>query len=241
MNNRTRVDMSNQTNIDKLQANAKKRLKIEQEFLQLLSSGNCIIELKNAEYGNEYLELASYINNVCDLPHYTKLMGWEIDSKYSELTDEGKVFFSLIKMLEIFVGRGWLKAEYLFDSEWSPENGLVNLHEKSQVFHPDAFWFSRALLKSSSNIARKWDLCEYTPASNKPDDIHNFHLLRYSLNERGFDAALALEKHNDEKSRFSQQYKLNKTSTQIAFGALVVGSLIAIGSLGNLALNLSNL
>jgi hypothetical protein len=211
-----------------------KRAECERNLLLLMFDGFSNLRMDKDKYS-----YACLINEHCLLEDYT-LIGADLDPDYSSLTAEGKTYFHVLVALDSLVLNGLVERKILFSSDYSPEDGYVNLDDK--LDGTDAqyrSWLARSLMVGIKN--KSFSYPHYLLSANEYPATYTLEYIEYQLITKGFDVALKFQEHNDQKARFSQQTELtdkavraSTSSAKTAQIALFAAGAIAIGSLGNL-------
>jgi len=227
-----------QETYEELQKNGKLKAEIERKLLMLMFNGFSSFKVLNKDT-SEILAL----REICKLSDYTKIAIKYNDSGYRKLSEEAKRCFDAQLALDALENRGLLEIKAFFTDEFSPEDGPIHL-EQSFLRETDAWtlsWFSNALITDKT---KERTLYIDDTESSPPREL-SFDYLAYSLTSKGYDVALKFQEHEDAEKRYEQQKGITEksasaasSSSKTAKRALWAATFIAVGSIGNLALNI---
>jgi hypothetical protein len=215
---------------------------------EALSIKNILLLMLNGyskiKLSSRYPKTSNLITKACFINDQIDTDEWLDDHVYGDLTGEGKEIFRLLKLFDVLSDLGFVDRYIWFSNEDSPEDGCIDMSGK--LDNTPAYctsWIARAILCKDEKL-RSYIEDRDSNYDGLPRSV-TFELIVYQLNAKGYDIALKYQEHEDNAARFKQQSgittlasKASQSSAITARYALIAGVAIAIGSLGNLSVNL---
>jgi hypothetical protein len=221
----------------------KERQTIENNLLDVMLNG-----FSNINISDKDIAMLQAISIECNLYRYVDLI--EEYEDWDCLSANAKLYLVCIISLNRLVSRGLAKRSFFcsysydkdslqFDSEGSIENRTVLTPKWQAVALDSNTENNRKFFKDNHILNVPDDEFE----SKKPYHELLFKRLTYTLTSKGYDVALKLSEHADQKQRFDVQTDISKSSAEsakssktIAKFAVAVAAVLTTSSVLNLAI-----
>lgn len=220
--------------------NGNNRVSKENRVLQLMFDGFRVIE-----FNKIHTDLANIIYLHCELDSYTEGIEHVYGPNLMAFSNDLKIVCNCILAFDSLWKRDLVDREVfiLHSDKLLPVSKDSSLETYFEIVNP--IKLADYIMNGTSGEVDKSFTSKNGILETKNLTVDN---ITYKINSKGYDVALKLQEHKDQKERFEQQNILTqhavkasqssadsaKRSRKIATRALWIVSFVALGSIGNL-------